>query len=201
LVHLYTDGTVLVSHGGTEMGQGLHTKVCQVAAQAFEIPLDDVYVNDSSTDKVANTIPTAASMSTDLYGMATLDACRQILKRLEPIRASLGPKASLKDVSKAAHFARIDLTAHGFYAPSDSRCGFDFFQEKPDDYPADKPENSWKVRTYVEKGISTEQNVSWTKPKLNTRLNSITSVLILFAGASIVSTQQWYRLTGEFPFV
>ena len=62
LVHLYTDGTVLVSHGGTEMGQGLHTKVCQVAAQAFGIPLDDVYINDSSTDKVANTLPSAASM-------------------------------------------------------------------------------------------------------------------------------------------
>lgn len=63
LVHLYVDGTVLVSHGGTEMGQGLHTKVCQVAAQAFGIPVEQVYVNDSSTDKVANTIPTAASMS------------------------------------------------------------------------------------------------------------------------------------------
>jgi xanthine dehydrogenase/oxidase len=68
LVHLYTDGTVLVSHGGTEMGQGLHTKVCQIVAQAFEIPLGDVYVNDTSSDKVANTIPTAASSSTDMYG-------------------------------------------------------------------------------------------------------------------------------------
>jgi len=70
LVHLYTDGTVLISHGGTEMGQGLHTKVCQIAAHAFQIPLEDVYVNDTSSDKVANTIPSAASMSTDMYGMS-----------------------------------------------------------------------------------------------------------------------------------
>lgn len=68
LVHLYTDGTVLVSHGGTEMGQGLHTKVCQIVSQAFQMPFEDVYVNDTSSDKVANTIPTAASMSTDMYG-------------------------------------------------------------------------------------------------------------------------------------
>ena len=144
LVHVYTDGTVLCSHGGTEMGQGLHTKVCQVAAQAFGIPLDDVYVNDSSTDKVANTIPTAASMSTDTYGMATLDACRQILLRLEPIREEIGPYASFKEVVKAAHFARIDLSAHGFFALDTKRCGFDWLKEKPEDFPADAPENSWK---------------------------------------------------------
>ncbi len=86
--------SVLVSTGGTEMGQGLHTKVCQVAAQAFGIPLSDVYVNDTSSDKVANSIPTAASMSTDLYGMATLDACKQILDRIAPIRETM-PDASL----------------------------------------------------------------------------------------------------------
>lgn len=85
----------MVSHGGTEMGQGLHTKVCQVAAQAFNIPLSDVYVNDTSTDKVANSIPTAASMSTDMYGMATLDACRQILNRILPIRQQMPPDATL----------------------------------------------------------------------------------------------------------
>lgn len=144
LVHLYTDGTVLVSHGGTEMGQGLHTKVCQVAAQAFGIPVDDVYVNDTSTDKVANTMPTAASMSTDLYGMATLDACRQILGRLEPFKTKLGPEATLADLANTAHMERIDLSAHGFYALDDKRCGFDWFQEKPEGYPDDKPENSWK---------------------------------------------------------
>lgn len=144
LVHLYTDGTVLVSHGGTEMGQGLHTKVCQVAAQAFGIPVDDVFVNDTSSDKVANTIPTAASMSTDLYGMATLDACSQILTRLAPIRERLGPNASLLEVAKTAFFERIDLTAHGFFALDNSRCGFDWQKEKPPDFPTDAPANSWK---------------------------------------------------------
>jgi xanthine dehydrogenase/oxidase len=156
LVHLYTDGTVLVSHGGTEMGQGLHTKVCQVAAQAFGIPIEKVYVNDTSTDKVANTIASAASMSTDLYGMCTLDACRQIMARLKPYREKLGPDASLAEVAHAAHFDRVDLTAHGFYAPDSAMCNFNFAREKPDDYPADKPENSWKGRpfNYFTQGVA-----------------------------------------------
>ena len=156
LVHLYTDGTVLVSHGGTEMGQGLHTKVCQVAAQAFGIPLSDVYVNDTSSDKVANTIPTAASMSTDMYGMATLDACRQILKRLEPVQEKLGPNAQLKDVAMSAHMERIDLSAHGFFTLDSSRCGYDFFKEKPADFPTDAPENSYKGQpfNYFTQGVA-----------------------------------------------
>ena len=156
LVHLYVDGTVLVSHGGTEMGQGLHTKVCQVAAQAFGIPLDHVYVNDTSTDKVANTIASAASMSTDLYGMCTLDACRQIMARLKPYREKLGPDASLADLAHTAHLERVDLSAHGFYAPDSSMCNFNFAREKPDDYPADKAENSWKGRpfNYFTQGVA-----------------------------------------------
>lgn len=144
LVHLYTDGTVLVSHGGTEMGQGLHTKVCQIAAQAFDIPLEDVYINDTSSDKVANTIPSAASMSTDMYGMACLDACNQILERLEPIRTALPENASLKDIATKAFFERVDLSAHGFFALDNSRCGFDWDKEKPDDFPDNAPTNSWK---------------------------------------------------------
>jgi xanthine dehydrogenase/oxidase len=155
-VHVYTDGTVLVSHGGTEMGQGLHTKVCQVAAQAFGIPLEDVYVNDSSTDKVANSIPTAASMSTDMYGMATLDACRQILARIQPIRDNLGADAAFKEVVQVAHFDRIDLSAHGFFALDNSRCGYDWNKEKPQDFPADAPENSWKGHpfNYFTQGVA-----------------------------------------------
>lgn len=148
LVHLYIDGSVLVSHGGTEMGQGLHTKVCQVAAQAFGIPIEDVYINDTSTDKVANTQPTAASISTDQYGMATLDACRKIIARINPIREKLGPGATLSQVATDAFFNRIDLSALGFFALSDERCGFDWTKEKPDDFPDDMPENSWKGNAF-----------------------------------------------------
>lgn len=156
LVHLYQDGTVLVSHGGTEMGQGLHTKVCQVAAQAFGIPVERVYVNDTSTDKVANTIASAASMSTDLYGMCTLDACRQIMQRLVPFREKLGPNASLAQLATAAHFERVDLSAHGFYAPDRARCNWSFDHEKPADFPADKVENSWKGQpfNYFTQGVA-----------------------------------------------
>ena len=156
LVHLYTDGTVLVTHGGTEMGQGLHTKVCQIAAQAFSIPIEDVFVNDTSTDKVANTIASAASMSTDLYGMATLDACRQILKRIEPIQKRLGAKASLAQVAKDAFFNRIDLSAHGFFAVDSNRCGFDWNKTKPEDVGQDIPENSWKGHpfNYFTQGVA-----------------------------------------------
>jgi len=156
LVHLYTDGTVLVTHGGTEMGQGLHTKVCQVAAQAFGIPIDQVFVNDTSTDKVANQIATAASLSTDLYGMCTLDACRQIMARLKPYREKCGPDASLRDVAHAAFFDRVDLSAHGFYAPDKSMCKFDPKKPKPDDYPDDAPENAWKGQpfNYFTQGVA-----------------------------------------------
>jgi xanthine dehydrogenase/oxidase len=69
-VHIYTDGTVLVTHGGVEMGQGLHTKMAQVAAHALGLPLDAVYIAETATDKVPNASSTAASASSDLYGGA-----------------------------------------------------------------------------------------------------------------------------------
>ena len=70
LVHIYSDGSVLLSHGGVEMGQGLHTKMMQIAAHAFGIPLSLVHVMETATDKVANTFPTAASFSSDLNGIS-----------------------------------------------------------------------------------------------------------------------------------
>ena len=141
---------------GTEMGQGLHTKVCQITAQVFGIPLEDVYINDTSTDKVPNSIPTAASMSTDMYGMATLDACTQILKRLEPYKKSFQDDATLADVAKAAHWDRVNLSAQGFFKLMDKRCGFDFKKEKPADLPLNAPENSWKGQpfNYFTQGVA-----------------------------------------------
>ena len=82
LVHVYKDGSVLVNHGGTEMGQGLHTKMLQVAATALGVPLDVVRLAPTRTDKVPNTSATAASSGADLNGGAVLNACTQILDRL-----------------------------------------------------------------------------------------------------------------------
>ncbi|KAK5579855.1 hypothetical protein RB653_009543 [Dictyostelium firmibasis] len=115
LVHVYTDGTVLVTHGGTEMGQGLNTKMIQIAARAFNLPVSDVFISETSTDKVANTAPTAASVSSDLNGMAVLDACQQILKRMEPIREK-NPDVSFKQLCTLCFVERVNLSANGFYA-------------------------------------------------------------------------------------
>ncbi|KAJ4876611.1 Xanthine dehydrogenase 1 [Raphanus sativus] len=127
LVHVYTDGTVLVTHGGVEMGQGLHTKVAQVAASAFNIPLSSVFVSETSTDKVPNASPTAASMSSDMYGAAVLDACEQIKARMEPVASKLSV-SSFAELASACYFQRIDLSAHGFYIVPD--VGFDWISGK-----------------------------------------------------------------------
>jgi xanthine dehydrogenase/oxidase len=107
------------------MGQGLYTKVTQVAAQCFGISEKYIITPETATNTVANGSPSAASLSTDLYGMAVLDACEQIKKRLEPVRARM-PEADWPSVVHAAYFDRVDLSAHGFYAVHTSRCGYDF---------------------------------------------------------------------------
>lgn len=86
---------MLVTHGGVEMGQGLHTKVAQVVAQDLGVPLASVFIAETSTDKVPNASPTAASASSDMYGAAAADACAQLNARLAPLRERM-PGASFK---------------------------------------------------------------------------------------------------------
>jgi xanthine dehydrogenase large subunit len=87
LVHVYKDGSVLINHGGVEMGQGLHTKMIQVAATALGVPLDLVRLAPTRTDKVPNTSATAASSGADINGGAIKDACDQIRARLATVAA------------------------------------------------------------------------------------------------------------------
>lgn len=115
LVHVYHDGSVLVAHGGTEMGQGLHTKMTQIAAQSLGVPLDSVFISETATNTVANTSATAASASSDLNGYAVANACEQLNARLAPYREKLGSGASMKDLAHAAYFDRVNLSAQGFY--------------------------------------------------------------------------------------
>ena len=119
LVHLYHDGSVLVAHGGTEMGQGLHTKMTMIAAQALGVPLSDVYISETATNTVANTSSTAASASSDLNGYAIFNACEQLNERLKPYREKLGKEASMKELVHAAYFDRVNLSANGFYKTPD----------------------------------------------------------------------------------
>lgn len=95
LVHIYTDGSIQVNHGGTEMGQGLHTKIQQIAAHEFGLPLSHVEVTATRTDKVPNTSPTAASSGTDLNGKAVQNACLMLKERLSQWVAELNNVTSL----------------------------------------------------------------------------------------------------------
>ncbi|WP_025030441.1 xanthine dehydrogenase molybdopterin binding subunit [Nitratireductor aquibiodomus] len=133
LVHVYTDGSVHLNHGGTEMGQGLYTKVAQVVAEEFQIDIDQVKITATTTGKVPNTSATAASSGSDLNGMAAQDAARQIKTRLIdfaseahdvpkdqvvflPDRVRIGNREiPFADLIREAYMARIQLSAAGFY--------------------------------------------------------------------------------------
>ena len=134
LVHVYNDGSIHLNHGGTEMGQGLFTKVAQVAARSFQVDIDRIKITATHTGKVPNTSATAASSGSDLNGMATADACAKIKKRLHdfaverwqtspdevaflPGRVRIGSDTvSFDELISQAYQARIPLSATGFYA-------------------------------------------------------------------------------------
>ncbi len=134
LVHVYTDGSIHLNHGGTEMGQGLNIKVAQVAADAFQVPLAAVKITSTRTDKVPNTSATAASSGSDLNGMAALNACEIIKARLtdwalatygvSPAFTADGVRLgadllSFREFVNRAYLARISLSATGYYKTPD----------------------------------------------------------------------------------
>ncbi|GAB6020637.1 hypothetical protein CHUAL_003308 [Chamberlinius hualienensis] len=124
LVHVYRDGSVLISHSGVEMGQGLHTKMIQVASRALGIPTSKIHISETSTDKVPNTSATAASVGSDLNGMAIIDACNKIKHRLEPV-ITANPKGTWEQWITKAYLETISLSAAGYYAVNDI-SGFNF---------------------------------------------------------------------------
>ena len=137
LVHVYTDGSVAVSTGAVEMGQGVNTKIAQVAAKVFSMPISRVKIHTTNTLRIANTSPTAASAAADLNGKATEIACETILQRLKEVAAPLVEAKSADDVSfqngfvfrsgestdfdwitiiNEAHLNRVNLSEHAHYA-------------------------------------------------------------------------------------
>ena len=137
LVHVYTDGTVSVNHGGTEMGQGLHTKVAQIVARELGVSQRRLRVTATVTDKVPNTSATAASSGTDLNGMAAQRAAGVVRRRLAEFVAheagvavdavrfaddhvQIGERReAFVQVIKRAYEARVQLWSDGFYATPD----------------------------------------------------------------------------------
>ncbi len=133
LVLIYRDGSVQVNHGGTEMGQGLHTKILQIAADSLGVRADTIRVMSTRTDKVPNTSATAASASTDLNGAAVVNACQQLQSRLAEVAASMlasapetihfadgrvfadGRSLPFAEVVEATYRERISLSAQGYY--------------------------------------------------------------------------------------
>ena len=151
LVHIYTDGSVQVNHGGTEMGQGLHTKILGVAMSELGLPARRIRLMRTRTDKVPNTSATAASSGSDLNGMAVADACRQIRERLAPLAAEIlgcgefsyadelitgtnGRSVAFSELIARAYTGRIQLSAARFYATPDLQWDWSVGKGKPFHY-------------------------------------------------------------------
>ena len=133
LVHVYTDGSIHLNHGGTEMGQGLNTKVAQVVAEVFQVDIDRIQITATNTDKVPNTSPTAASSGTDLNGKAAQNAALTIKQRLvefaarhytvteEDVQFKNGQVRirdrfiTFEELIQQAYFGQVSLSSTGFY--------------------------------------------------------------------------------------
>ena len=154
VVLVYRDGTVQVNHGGTEMGQGLFTKILQVAADSLGVPASRVRVMSTRTDKVPNTSATAASSGSDLNGAAVEDACVEIRTRLAGVAAAVfdcepsevrfddgmasarGKSIEFAALCETAYKQRVSLFAEGFYRTPDIHFDFKTARGRPFHYYA-----------------------------------------------------------------
>ncbi|VAW01633.1 Xanthine dehydrogenase, molybdenum binding subunit [hydrothermal vent metagenome] len=149
LVHVYRDGSVILNHGGTEMGQGLLLKVAQVVADVFGLPVQQIQVCATATDKVPNTSATAASSGSDLNAMAAAKAANSICQRLREVAAKhfgcpaqvlrftggnvVAPNGQISFAALAdtAYLARVSLSSTGFYATPDIHYDRDRHRGQP----------------------------------------------------------------------
>ncbi|TAG47036.1 MAG: xanthine dehydrogenase molybdopterin binding subunit [Betaproteobacteria bacterium] len=151
LLSLYLDGSFIVNHAGTEMGQGLFIKMQQVVAREFGVAANSVRSTATNTSKLPNTSPTAASSGSDLNGMAVLDACTILKARLRPVAAKAlgcepdsvvfdqggvttldgGTHIDLKTLATKVTFAKVPLTAQGFYYTPNISWNGDTFSGTP----------------------------------------------------------------------
>ena len=104
LVHVYTDGSIHMNHGGIEMGQGTHTKIAQLVANSFGLPYEKVQISSTNTSKVPNTSASAASSTTDLNGAATLNAVSKIKSNLNKFI-----KKSIRFFLKLNHYIKMEI--------------------------------------------------------------------------------------------
>ncbi|XP_030133584.3 aldehyde oxidase isoform X3 [Taeniopygia guttata] len=114
LVHIYTDGSVLLTHGGIEMGQGIHTKMIQIASRELNIPMSCIHFCETSTTTVPNACASVGSAGTDVNGMAVKDACQTLLKRLQPI-IEKNPTGTWNDWIREAFKQSVSLSATGYF--------------------------------------------------------------------------------------
>lgn len=209
LIHIYHDGSILLAHGGCEMGQGLHTKICMIVAEALQVPLSDVHISETATNTVANTSSTAASASSDLNGYAAYNACVQLNERLKPYREKLGPDATMKQLAHAAYFDRVNLSANGFYKTPD--IGY-IWGPYPDD---PSKENTGRMFFYFTQGVTASEVLidtltgDWTPLRTDIKMDvgrSINPAIdygqiegAYVQGQGLFTTEEslWHRASGQ----
>lgn len=209
MVNIYLDGTVLVHHGGIEMGQGIHVKMAQIVAGVLKVPLSDVRVAETSTEVVPNTSKTAAAAGTDVNGGAVMAAATELAARLEPFRAKLCDivaqdlasgnvngnggglgacrvtEPSLSDVAKAAHAANVNLSAGGH------RVGID---KGRFEWLAENDVRGWECNYFCWGGSVCTVEVDVRSGEVTT----LTADIVLDAGASINPSIDAGQVEGGF---